>query len=250
MENDVQVLAVWGSPSSGKTTVSVRLAKYLAERKKDVLLLICDVTTPMIPCICPPSELDSGHSLGSILAAAHVTENLIKQNCVFHKRLDHLALIGMQKGENEYAYPDYSPKQAEEFIDELRKVAPYIILDCGSVIASDVLSATALMKSDMVLRLATCDLKSVSYFSSQLPLLCGSGEWNTGKQIKAANNVKLYEASENLEQALGGTAFRIPHSDEVEQQFLAGNILADLSLRDSRGFRREIEKISKEVFGV
>ena len=28
------VLAVWGSPSSGKTTVSVKLADYLARKRK------------------------------------------------------------------------------------------------------------------------------------------------------------------------------------------------------------------------
>ena len=33
------VLAVWGSPSSGKTTVSVKLADYLARKKKNVLLI-------------------------------------------------------------------------------------------------------------------------------------------------------------------------------------------------------------------
>ena len=39
---DVQggVLAVWGSPSSGKTTVSVKLADYLARKKKNVLFRI------------------------------------------------------------------------------------------------------------------------------------------------------------------------------------------------------------------
>lgn len=34
------VLAVWGSPSSGKTTVSVKLADYLARKKKNVLLIL------------------------------------------------------------------------------------------------------------------------------------------------------------------------------------------------------------------
>lgn len=249
-ESDVQVLAVWGSPSSGKTTVSVKLAKHLAECKKDVFLLLCDVTTPMLPCICPPSDLDSERSLGSILAATHVTDNLIKQNCIFHKRFKHLALIGMLKGENEYAYPPYTEQQATELIDELRKVSQYIVIDCGSVISSDVLSTIALMEADSVLRLANCDLKSVSYLSSQLPLLRGSGEWDADKQIKTANNVKLYEASENMEQALGGVQFKIPHSDEVELQALAGNLFADLSLRESRGFRKEIEKVSKEIFGI
>ena len=72
-EKDVQVLAVWGSPSSGKTTVSVKLAKHLADKKRNVVLLLCDMTAPMLPCICPPSDLEWERSLGSILAATHVT---------------------------------------------------------------------------------------------------------------------------------------------------------------------------------
>lgn len=66
------VLAVWGSPGSGKTTLAVKLAKYLADRKKNVVLLLCDMTAPMLPCICPPADLEHEKSLGSILAAAHV----------------------------------------------------------------------------------------------------------------------------------------------------------------------------------
>jgi hypothetical protein len=43
-------------------------------------------------------------------------------------------------------------------------------------------------------------------------------------------------------------AFTLPYSRELEDQYLAGNLLADLSLKDSRTLRREIEKIAKEVF--
>jgi len=45
-------------------------------------------------------------------------------------------------------------------------------------------------------------------------------------------------------------AFKIPHSDELENQALAGDLFRDLVFKDSRGFRKEIEKISKEVFGI
>lgn len=44
-----QVLAVWGSPGSGKSTVAVKLAKYLAGKKRNVILLTCDMTAPMPP---------------------------------------------------------------------------------------------------------------------------------------------------------------------------------------------------------
>lgn len=99
-DSGAQVLAIWGSPGSGKTTVAVKLAKYLADRKKDVVLLLADSTTPMIPCICPPGELEGDHSLGSILVANAITETLVKHNCNTHKRMGHLAVIGLQKGEN------------------------------------------------------------------------------------------------------------------------------------------------------
>lgn len=52
-----------------------------------------------------------------------------------------------------------------------------------------------------------------------------------------------------MERVLGNVTFRIPHSAEVEEQILAGNLFKELSLKDSRGFRKEIERIVREVFG-
>ena len=242
------VLAVWGSPGSGKTTVAVRLAKYLADKRRNVILLLCDMTAPMLPCICPVSDLECERSLGSVLAAAHVSENLVKNNLVTHKRLGYLTMLGMLKGENEYTYPPYNEVQARELIDCLRGIAPYVVIDCGSYITNDILSAVALMEADSVLRLANADLKSISYLSSQLPLL-RDAKWDADKQYKTASNVKPQQAGDHMSQALGTVAFTLPHSAELEGQYLAGNLLADLSMKDSRVFRKEIEKIAREVFG-
>ena len=247
-EKDNRMLAVWGSSGCGKTTVAVKLAAYLAQRKKDVALLLCDMNTPMLPCICPPGDLEEEHSLGSILAASHVSESLVRHNCITHKRFRHLAIIGMRKGENEYTYPPYERTQAEELLQALRNIAPYVIIDCGSSIANDILSAIALLKSDAVLRMVNCDLKSISYLSSQLPLL-RDNKWDADKQYKVASNVRTDEASDHAEQVLGNVTFRLPHSPELARQTLAGNLLADLSLRDSRSFRKELEAVSREVFG-
>lgn len=242
------VLAVWGSPGSGKTTVATKIAKYLADKKKNVVLVLCDMTAPMLPCICPPQELECEKSLGSILAATHVTEPLVKHNMITHKKLSYLTILGMLKGENEYTYPPYLEVQARELIDSLREIAPFIIIDCGSYIANDVLSAVVLMESDSVLRLANCDLKSISYLSSQLPLL-RDGKWNADKQYKIASNIKPQQGVDHMSQALGSVAFKLPHSQELEEQYLAGNLFDELSMKDSKVFRKEIEKIAREVFG-
>lgn len=241
------ILAVWGSPGSGKTVTAVKIAKHLADKKKNVVLVLCDMTAPMLPCICPPSEIESEHSLGSVLAATHVTEPLIKHNLVTLKRNSYLTILGMKKGENEYTYPPYSEIQAKELLCELRRIAPFIVVDCSSYIANDILSALALMEADSVLRLTNADLKSISYLSSQLTLLRDS-KWDADKQYKVSANVKPQQAQDQTVHALGSSAFTLNYSQELEQQYLAGNLLADLSLKDSRQFRKEIEKIVKEVF--
>ena len=241
------ILVVWGSPGSGKTVTAAKLAKALADKKKNVALLLCDMTAPMLPCICPSSELDCERSLGSILAVPHVSDTLIKNNCVTHKRLSHLTVLGMLKGENEYTYPPYTERQATELLDGLRELAPYVIIDCGSYIANDILSAVALMEADSVLQLASCDLKSVGYLSSQLPLL-GELKWDKDKQYRVASNIKPFQAADRIGQVLGSVVFRLPYSQELEEQYLAGELLADLSMKDSRAFRKEIDRICEEVF--
>lgn len=92
-EDQGGVLAVWGSPGSGKTTVAARIAKHLAGKRKNTILLLCDMSAPMLPCICPPRDLENKGSLGSVLAAAHVSDSLIKNNLTTHKRLDYGVFI-------------------------------------------------------------------------------------------------------------------------------------------------------------
>ena len=95
------ILAVWGSPGCGKTVTAVKIAQHLASQKKNTVLLLCDMTAPMMPCICSSSELEVDKSLGSIFAAQHISVNLIKHNLTTLKRLPHLTMLGLRKKENE-----------------------------------------------------------------------------------------------------------------------------------------------------
>lgn len=242
------VLAVWGSPNAGKTTLAVKLALALAKAGKDTALLFTDMTTPMVPCICPPKAIEAPRSLGSILAATHVTQALVEYNMMTLKQYEHLTLIGMLKGENEYTYAPYTRTQAEELIDVLRKIVPFVIIDCSSYIANDILSAIALLKSDAVFRLSTWDLKSVSYLSSQLKLL-ESSDWDLDKQYKVISHIRGESVALKAHPTLGEAAFTLPYSDEIAQQFLEGDFLKPLHFKASKGYKKTLDKMIKEVFG-
>ena len=123
MPEEGGVLAVWGSPSSGKTVVSVKLAEHLAKKKRNVILILADMITPPLPYLCAPSDIEQERSLGSILAASHVTENLIKKNCMFYRKNDYLSMVGMLKGENVFTYPPYEKEQAAELLQLAAQIA-------------------------------------------------------------------------------------------------------------------------------
>ena len=63
-DNRVYVVDLLASPGSGKTTVAVKLAARLAGQKRDVALLLCDMNTPMLPCICLPVSHHYVHPSG------------------------------------------------------------------------------------------------------------------------------------------------------------------------------------------
>ncbi len=244
------VLAVWGSPGSGKTTVSVKLAQYLSSKGNNVIIIFADMTTPSLPYICRPDDLMEEKSLGSILAAAHVTDELVKRNCTFHKKNRYLSMIGMNRGENRFTYPPYEQEQAKELLMAAESLAPFVIIDCSSHISTNLVTGNALMMADSVIRLCGCDLKAVSYFNSQLPLLSDVQKFDADRHICVASNVLPNQAAREIEKCMGNIRMQIPHSQEIETQFLEGDMLKEYEFKESRAFRKAIEGISKEVFGI
>ena len=62
-----KLIAVWGSPDSGKTTFSVKLAEALYNRsrgKSAVIVVFTDIVTPTIPVIFPNFRSEDVFSVG------------------------------------------------------------------------------------------------------------------------------------------------------------------------------------------
>jgi MinD-like ATPase involved in chromosome partitioning or flagellar assembly len=243
-----QILAVWGSPSCGKTITSVKLARELSLNKKNVVLVLCDNLCPSLPVLLPMNDT-AGKSLGVLLAGSEITQDKILTSCITLKRNEYISILGYGKGENCYTHAAYSREKAVDLLVLLRHLADYVIIDCSSNIASDVLSAVALETADRVLRLGSCDLKGVSFLSSQLPLLSDK-RFNADRHIKAISNTKHYEPKNEIRQCYKGVRFEIPHTAELTEQYLSGELFDGLKSGEGKAFEKIINDIVKEVFGI
>ncbi len=244
-QNETQMIAVWGSPNSGKTITSLRIAKALADKKQDVILVLPDLVCPMIPVLLPMQTIHED-SLGELLASNEVTQEKIMNACVLPGRAEHLSLIGYKKGENICMHAEYTRERAVDLFILLKHLARYIVVDCSSILSTDMLSIIAMESADKVLRLGHCELKSVSFFKSQIPLLMDR-RYKLEAQIKVLSNIKPNSPRREIIESLGGVDAEIPYVDELNEHMQNGRAFEPLRTKEGRSYEKGIENLIKAV---
>lgn len=246
LQKDNQMIAIWGSPGSGKSTLSIKIAKKLAMKKKNVMIVCDDVFCPTVPVVLPTlKEID--RSLGKVFSSPVIDHNIILDNSITVKNNNYIALLGYQKGENVMTYPEYVRERIIDFLILLRHLVDYIIIDCSSMVTENILTAIALEFADKVIRLSTADFKGLSYFQSTLPLLMDR-RFKIEEHLKIVSNIKDFQAGDAVGEALRGSKILLPHTIEIEKQYTEGRLFESLIDKNSEEYKEELEKIIQEVF--
>ena len=224
-----KLIAVWGSPGSGKTSFAVKLACAIYEQYNAVVLLLsADMTTPGLPILFPCQKADELPSVGVPLSKPEVTSGEVMKSIVTVRDKVNFGILGFGDGENKYSYPAFDSVKSNELITALQGIAHVVVVDCTSEM--DVLSKAAVQRADTVLRLATPDLKSISFFSSQLPVYADPA-YKCEQHIVGLNITEndVYIPLEDAKACFGGVSFTLPYSREIKQQMLDGELCKRLT---------------------
>ena len=220
-----KLIAVWGSPNSGKTSFTVKLASAVYERyNSTVLALCCDDTTPALPCLFPGFKSDELYSVGAPLSQTEITQQAVIDSIVTRKGKVNLGYLGYKDGENRYTYPAYDESKAKELLEVLKSLADYVLVDCTSSL-DNVLAATAVKEADEVIRLATPTLKSIAFFASQLPLYADP-VYQCERHILGLNctEADCYMPIEEAKSHFKEISFTLPYCREIRQQGIDGKL--------------------------
>ena len=159
-----KIIAVWGSPHSGKTTFATKLATAIySSFESTVITLYTDLQTPMIPVLFPFDKPEDLGSVGYPLSRTDVEQSDIINNLVTIKEMQNFGFLGYRTGENRYTYPKFGKAKAEDLLNALCKLADYVIVDCTSDLEGNTLAQTAIEKADQIIRLSSPDLSSLSF---------------------------------------------------------------------------------------
>lgn len=244
--NENQVLAVWGSRDSGKTSISVKIAKELETRKRSVAIILCDDETPALPILLPNGKQDHP-SLGALLSQDRISQAEILKYSVPYGSKDNISLLGYRIDDNPMSYPEYSSINAKSLISALSRLVDYIIIDCSSDLVGNPLTLVALEVADVSLRIVNASLKSALYMRSQQQLLVDS-RFNYDKHLIVLNNV-LPQQDENAHATITGKAnYILPHCASLAEQYETGKLTESLFGREAKHFEPVVKKIVKDVF--
>lgn len=240
-------VALWGSGGSGKTTLSIKIAKELAANNKNVLVIHCDDETPVLPLLLPVSE--SSQSLGDLLSMSSPTQISILQHCAIYGNSGYISLLGYQLGENAISYPEYSKKEAIILFNLCRRIPniDYILVDCSNHTVDNILTVVALEAADAVIKVANTNLRSTVYLESQKQLLRDE-KFRYRDQINVLNNVMPDQDTYPFRESLGGAPYVFPHCPSIEEQFHEQKLLDSLFGKDARRFEPIMKQLVKEVF--
>jgi cellulose biosynthesis protein BcsQ len=225
-----KLITVWGSPSSGKTTLAVKLAKCIYENySATVLMLSTDDTTPTLPVLFPNTKADEFFSIGVPLSKTDIIQSEVLKSIVTVKGKNNLGFLGYKDGENKFTYPIYDYKKAKALLVMLKSLVDFVIVDCTSSL-DNLLSATAVEQADTVIRLATPDLKSISFFSSQLPLY-SDPKFKTEQHIVVLNSTEKELFMPILEAKIhfNNVGFTLPYCIHLREQNINGDLLKEIT---------------------
>jgi len=238
------MIAVWGTPYSGKTTLATKLATSIYdEYQATVIVLYTDNETPTLPVIFPNYRKEDLGSIGIPLSKTEIDKHDVINQIVTIKNKQNLGFLGYCDGENKYTYPKYDSEKVRELYSILRSLADVIIIDCTSNL-KNLLSMTAIKEDDEVIRLNTPTLKSISYSYSQLPLY-SDPIYRLRHQIEGLNVTEnLYMPIEEAKSQLHDVRFTLTYSRAVKQQMLDGNLY---ELVNDKNFNDKIKAIANKV---
>ena len=237
-----KMIAVCGSPGSGKTTAALKLAQEIYYSKKgSVLFLSPDMSVPSMAFIFPHCKGSDLFSVGKSLDKTDIYSDDLMKQIVTVKTMLNFGFLGYKEGENQFSYPRPTEDKIMALFIAMKELADYAVVDCTSDY-DDLISRMAIREADAVIQMITPDLKCLAYYSSQSEMLEIGADRCVN--VMCIQDRVLYLPIDEVKAHFKQVQFILPYSLTLKQQTLTGTLSERLA---DRKYREQIAEISKKV---
>lgn len=244
----MRLIAVWGSPGSGKTTVALALAAQLARRKRDILVLGTDNGVPSLPVYLPGVTIPTSGSIGRALERT-VSEETLKGRLHKHPRSEHIYFSGYAAGELPAVSYKVPQRVAVESFFQVLQGSPFhdCIVDCASSAVMDPVTLYVLEAAQIVCRTVTPDGKGWAWQQAHLTWLANSDAFAVERHKKLCNLTLPNTPMGEVKTLFGSFDAVLPYAASVGERTVAGELLAGFHDRDGLLFDGQMERLAEQL---
>jgi len=150
-----KIICIWGSPSSGKSVLSLALSAKFAAAKKNVIVYNGDRFIPSLKFYVPSAQITSRESIGPLLMTENYDNDAVMSHMVFHPQSEYIGFMGLSPDENYMTYRNFSRESIIKLLNKMTVKADYVIIDGTSNPFDDTMTLTALELADIRIRIIT-----------------------------------------------------------------------------------------------
>lgn len=238
-----KIICIWGSPSSGKSVLSLAIAAKFASMKKNVIVYNGDKFIPSLKFYVPSKHITSKESIGPLLMAENYDNDAVMSHIVFHPQSEYIGFMGLSPDENYITYRNFSRESVIKLLNKMTVKADYVIIDSTSNPFDDTMTLTALELADIRIRIITPDNKGLIYARTS-EAMYGDKKFYNDNTIKVLGNVKPVSPVNSIEYDYD---YILPYSDDVETKLIEGSLISNLSRFNGMKFEKEIRKIVERI---
>ena len=219
-----KVITVYGSPSSGKTALSVKLANRMSKtRKVNTGVLFSSIFPSPVSYIFPGFIERDFISIGEVLSKENILEEDVLSSLISPAQSGHICFSGYSSFDHPGSYPQTDMKRCSEYIKLLSENLDYLFIDTDTFVHNSLLSKAALMASGEKICAVSTDIKGCSWLSSSRAQITSSPQ----DEILVLNDTSGLDAPISPESKNTESKCRIsmPFSSDLDSQFQSGSLL-------------------------
>lgn len=244
----VKMIAVWGSSGSGKKLISLALATQLAARKKNVVVINSDSSTPALPVFLPNSQISADGSIGKLLSTPFQNYTALKGYIHIHPNSNHIGFMGIASGETPITYKTFTRENMMSLLKILNDSPfDYIIFSCMANPVYAPLTQLALQTADHPVRIITPDVRGIEFEKSQKGWLSGNEEMRIDKQIRIINPVRQTSPLDEIIAVSGKADFVLPFSEDVYGKSIAGSLIENCKDKLGIHFEKKMKELTERI---